>query len=314
MIESSFIRPKEHLHVDISFVLGDGNGLARQSTQPVTLYLTINVQANRPSPGIPPNIPTEGGNTPAEDVSTSAPDSMGPDQYTKSKHPLSPTDQLPVQGNTPTPQDQAEMSLVDQAQISLDLAEEAKKSIGPSNTWGGVVGRIKWLMDTLSPIAGLHPIAQMAYSVISVIPQELADQYQRDDNVRTLVESMHDALDFTRHEDTLKCIKPDSKQADIIALMLRDVCSCSDFIQSYTKDSLFFVRTLKNLGSGVEGKFQELSSALQEHRRAFLDQAVITTEITAFQILNDVGNVVDKIDGISTQLKLARASPPTRAV
>jgi hypothetical protein len=60
---------------------------------------------------------------------------------------------------------------------------------------------------------------------------------------------------------------------------------------------------LKNLGSGVEGKFQELSSALQEHRRAFLDQAVITTEITVFQILNDVGNVVDKIDGISTQLK-----------
>ena len=63
------------------------------------------------------------------------------------------------------------------------------------------------------------------------------------------------------------------------------------------------VRMLKNLGSGVEGKFQELSSVLLEHRRAFLDQAVITTEITAFQILNDVGNVVDKIDGISTQLK-----------
>jgi hypothetical protein len=60
---------------------------------------------------------------------------------------------------------------------------------------------------------------------------------------------------------------------------------------------------LKYLGSGVEGKFQELSSALDEHRRAFLDHAVITSEITAFQILNDVGNVVDKIDGISTQLK-----------
>ena len=57
--------------------------------------------------------------------------------------------------------------------------------------------------------------------------------------MRVLVKSMHDALDFTRHEDTLKSIKPNSKQAEIIALMLRDVCSCSDFIQSYTKDSLF---------------------------------------------------------------------------
>jgi hypothetical protein len=131
---------------------------------------------------------------------------------------------------------------------------------------------------------------------------------------------MHDAFDFTHHEDTLKCMKPNSKQAATIALMLRDICSCSDFIQSYTKDSLFstlssptsladlsvqssVVRIFKNLGSGVEGKFHELSSALLEHRKAFLDQAVITTEITAFQILNDVGNVVDKIDGISTQLK-----------
>jgi len=60
---------------------------------------------------------------------------------------------------------------------------------------------------------------------------------------------------------------------------------------------------LKNIGSGVEGKFQELSAALDEHRRAFLDHAVITTEITAFQILNDVGNVIGKIDGISTQLE-----------
>ena len=60
---------------------------------------------------------------------------------------------------------------------------------------------------------------------------------------------------------------------------------------------------LKNLGSGVEGKFQELSSALDEHRRAFLDHAVITTEITAFQILNDVGSISAKVDGISTQLE-----------
>ena len=131
---------------------------------------------------------------------------------------------------------------------------------------------------------------------------------------------MHDAFDFTRYEDTLKSIKPDSKQAEILTLMLRDVCSCSDFIQSYTKDKLFctlsshtvlvdlnrqssVIRMLKNIGSGVEGKFQGLSAALDEHRRAFLDHAVITTEITAFQILNDVGSISAKVDGISTRLE-----------
>ncbi len=63
------------------------------------------------------------------------------------------------------------------------------------------------------------------------------------------------------------------------------------------------MRMMKNIGSGVEQKIQELSIALGEHRRTFLDQAVITTEITAFQILNDVGNISAKVDGVSTQLE-----------
>jgi hypothetical protein len=60
---------------------------------------------------------------------------------------------------------------------------------------------------------------------------------------------------------------------------------------------------LKNIGSGVEDKIQELSTTLAEHRRAFFDHAVITTEITAFQILHDVGNISAKVDGMSTQLQ-----------
>ena len=62
------------------------------------------------------------------------------------------------------------------------------------------------------------------------------------------------------------------------------------------------MRMMKNLGSEVEGKFQELSSALNEHRRAFLDHALITTEITAFQILNDVGNISARLEWVSSQV------------
>ena len=69
--------------------------------------------------------------------------------------------------------------------------------------------------------------------------QKLLEQYERDENVLTLLGAMHDAFDFTHHEDTLRSIKPDSKQAEILTMMLQDVCSCSDFIQSYAKDSQF---------------------------------------------------------------------------
>ena len=69
--------------------------------------------------------------------------------------------------------------------------------------------------------------------------QMLLERYQRDINVQTLLRAMLDAFDFAHHEDTLKSIKPQSEQARIITLMLQDVCSCCDFIQSYAKDSQF---------------------------------------------------------------------------
>jgi hypothetical protein len=122
---------------------------------------------------------------------------------------------------------------------------------------------------------------------------------------------MHDAFDFAHHEDTLKSVRPQSEQARILTLLLQDVCSCCDFIQSYAKDSQFctssssaslaFVntlfsgkRTLKNISGGPEEKIKELSDVLVKRRKAFLDQAAISTEITVFQIL-------DKLEKILTQ-------------
>jgi hypothetical protein len=129
---------------------------------------------------------------------------------------------------------------------------------------------------------------------------------------------MHDAFDFSRYEDedTLKFIKPQSEQARILTLMLQDVCTCCDFIQSYAseKDSRFctssssaslaFVnmllsgkRTFNNIGGEQDKKIKELSDVLVKRRTAFLDEATISTQVTAFQILDDVAK-------ISTQLSI----------
>jgi hypothetical protein len=112
------------------------------------------------SPALPPSIPTEGDDIPAGEVlePTTVTDSRGVGQSTVPEHPLPLPDHLPVEGVTPMPQDRGEMSLVDEAQTSLNLAEQAKKSIDRSNSWEGVVGRIKWVMDTLSPVAGVRVI------------------------------------------------------------------------------------------------------------------------------------------------------------
>jgi hypothetical protein len=123
---------------------------------------------------------------------------------------------------------------------------------------------------------------------------------------------MHDALDFAHLKDTLKSIKLQSEQAQVLTLMLKDICASCKFIQSYAEDSqlctlsssasLAFVnllfpgkRTLKNIGGGLDKKIKDLSNALVERRRAFLDQAIISTQNTASQIL-------DELEKISTQI------------
>ncbi len=57
------------------------------------------------------------------------------------------------------------------------------------------------------------------------------------------------------------------------------------------------------MGGGAAKGIEDLSAALVEHRRAFLDQATITTEITAFQILDGVGILTAKVDWVSAQLE-----------
>jgi hypothetical protein len=126
---------------------------------------------------------------------------------------------------------------------------------------------------------------------------------------------MHDAFDFAHHEDTLKSIKPKSEQARILTLMLQDVCSCCDFIQSYAKDTEFctstssdsftFVnmlfsgkRALKNIDGGPEKKIKELSDVLIKRRKDFFDRAAISTQITAFQILDDIAKISTQLSNI----------------
>jgi len=60
---------------------------------------------------------------------------------------------------------------------------------------------------------------------------------------------------------------------------------------------------LRNIGGQVNKQIEDFRTALLKLRKAFLDQAAITTEITAFQILDGVGILSAKVDRISTQLK-----------
>ncbi|KAH9017272.1 hypothetical protein EDB85DRAFT_678770 [Lactarius pseudohatsudake] len=230
------------LENNVTVDLSHGGGDAGESTQPVTLYLTIIVSGNMASPVSPtdpPRIPTNGDDldSSAEEGTTSSivSDPGGPIQSTF-LGPLSPlSDPLPVETGAPMPDGQVEMLPTERATLRVNEAENQV------NGWNGAISRIKWVMDTVGPVAELHPYAKMAYGLVSAIPKTLLEnrQYQRDDDVRSLLEVVRDSFDFALREDTLKSTEHNSRQAMILTLMLQHICNCCDFIQSYTKDTGF---------------------------------------------------------------------------
>ncbi|KAH9055461.1 hypothetical protein EDB87DRAFT_1316370 [Lactarius vividus] len=194
--------------------------------------------------------------------------------------------------------------VVSPAENALNDADEAMRTINLSNRLDGILERIKWVMDTVSSVAELHPYAKMAYGLLFAIPKTLLEQFQRDDNMRTLLVAMHEAFDFANQKDRFNTITMERvpRQAQILALMLQHVCNCCDFIQSYAQNSHFWKRMLKNSGTGVNKKIDDFRTTLLELHNAFLDEATITTEITALQILDDVGIISATVGIISADM------------
>ncbi len=112
-------------------------------------------------PNSPFEIPTKGDDTPAEEATkpSMAPDSGGPVQSAIPGGVFPSPDLLSVKSGTPMPDGQAETSPTKKALIALRRADEAKKPIDRKNTWKGAVSRIKWVMDTVSPIAEVRAIS-----------------------------------------------------------------------------------------------------------------------------------------------------------
>ena len=143
-----------HLNVsctDIPCVLGNGVGGAAQSTQPVTLHISVNITPPTLYNSLP-SIPTEDGSSPAEEASI-----PGRIQPPSPEHPLPPSHHQPVEAGNNKPQEVSTTSAKN-PRLALKRADQAMQRMNGSNTWQGAVGRIKWVMDTLGPIAEVRVI------------------------------------------------------------------------------------------------------------------------------------------------------------
>ena len=132
---------------------------------------------------------------------------------------------------------------------------------------------------------------------------------------------MRDAFDFANQENIFKTIERVPRQALILTLMFQHVCNGCDFIQSYVNDPQFCMlslpisvadvnmrasgkRTLKHaIGSQVDEKIEGFRTTILELHNAFVDEAAVVTEVTALQILDDVGVISANVGIISADVR-----------
>jgi hypothetical protein len=60
--------------------------------------------------------------------------------------------------NKPQSREEASPAGTKDLRLALDQADQTMKQIDRSNTWEGAVGKIKWVMDTLTPVAEVRVI------------------------------------------------------------------------------------------------------------------------------------------------------------
>jgi hypothetical protein len=144
-----FVHSTEHFaRADIPCILQNDVGNAARSTQPVTLYITVKITP--PNLYSSPSIRTKDNDSPAEEATIPSPVPLPTPE-----HHLPLSHHQPVEtGNTkPHSREKISPSSTNNPRLALDRADESMKRVDQSNTWERAVGRIKWVMDTLGPIA-----------------------------------------------------------------------------------------------------------------------------------------------------------------
>ncbi|KAH9013573.1 hypothetical protein EDB85DRAFT_2280828, partial [Lactarius pseudohatsudake] len=139
--------------IDTPFVLTNGDRQVGQSIPPVTLYLTVVMSPNTTSY---PILPTD-----APDLQSTEINDSHSGEAEKPSVPLGSIRSAIATGS----------ETLSHTEIALHGAGEALATINLSNTWEGALERIKWVMDTVSPVAELHPYAKMAYGLLFAIPK-----------------------------------------------------------------------------------------------------------------------------------------------
>lgn len=143
--------------------------------------------------------------------------------------------------------------------------------------------KVELFNKIVAGITEIHPIASLAWSVISAANKVLLKQKDRDERIIRLAGTMSDVFAFVHDVEPLKAIKTHLKT---ITLLIRQVTECGYFIAGYTKRKNFWIRTARYTLSDIDSKINDYEKNFQELKAGFVEGVTVQTGVTMVRMMN----------------------------
>ncbi|RDB23760.1 hypothetical protein Hypma_009426 [Hypsizygus marmoreus] len=182
--------------------------------------------------------------------------------------------------------------------LEIKKAKNAVQNLHPA-PWESLLRNADNFSSFVEKIAKVHPYAETVYMILSGAHQILLNQTDRDDGVKGLVQVLDEVYSFLQEAEVIEKIKASltsDSQLKALVLISQQIRECAYFIQAYAKDSGFWTRLVKNLGSEANSKIQEYKDKFLAFEKAFHNNAQLEIEIAVFRVIGKVDDLAIKAD------------------
>ncbi|EIN12158.1 hypothetical protein PUNSTDRAFT_130427 [Punctularia strigosozonata HHB-11173 SS5] len=189
-------------------------------------------------------------------------------------------------------------SLAERGVAVVDQKKDlAQGLVSTAKSWGPMLSRVKKFTELVDKL--VHPYAEMAWSILSIVQKTVIGQVELDRSIYDLLDTIQDVYEFVEEAGPLNDVL---SARDVLVALAQQTTECGYFIRDYAKDKDFATRMASNVykkvfksDEAVPELVKDYRCNLKKLRSKLLDHATIRTEITVNRIWNAVKDIADNV-------------------
>ncbi|KZV77333.1 hypothetical protein PENSPDRAFT_730628 [Peniophora sp. CONT] len=167
----------------------------------------------------------------------------------------------------------------------LDLA---RVEASLESEWKGLVKAAQTFMNAVKPFAEIHPYAALACKLLTYIPDQAAENLERDEQVKALCGVIKDALVFVNESEPLRRLHEDTyaNQVQILARITHQITDCFRFLRTYADEACMWNGMIKHIltAAHVDKHVRHYKDVMEHLLSSFRDSALVQIQIRVHSI------------------------------